>query len=197
MVTDPDQPMNGPFNDQAACNFPCATPSHYRAPVPSPMTLAEYNHAVDIHADGLYRFAVKHLRDEDQAKDVVQETFARLWVKVTDVDAGKAKSYLFTTAHHAMVDEVRKGKRSTRMEEHHEDLQRTNQHQPDLKEVLDAALATLPAIQRSVVLLRDLEGYTYEEIAELTGLNLAQVKVYIYRGRTALKDYIGQLDLVV
>jgi RNA polymerase sigma-70 factor (ECF subfamily) len=45
--------------------------------------------------------------------------------------------------------------------------------------------------------LRDLEGYTYEEIAELTGLNLPQVKVYIYRGRTALKDYIGQLDLVL
>ncbi len=161
------------------------------------MTLAEYNHAVDLHADGLYRFAVKHLRDEDQAKDVVQETFARLWMKVTEVEAAKAKSYLFTTAHHAMVDEVRKGKRSTRMEDHHEDLQYTSQSQPDLKEVLDAALATLPAVQRSVVLLRDLEGYNYEEIAELTGLNLPQVKVYIYRGRTALKDYIGQLDLVV
>lgn len=161
------------------------------------MTLAEYNHAVDLHADGLYRFAVKHLRDEDQAKDVVQETFARLWTRVTEVDAAKAKSYLFTTAHHAMVDEVRKGRRSTRMEEHHEDLRQTNQSQPDLKEVLDQALATLPAIQRSVVLLRDLEGYSYEEIAELTGLNLPQVKVYIYRGRTALKDYIGQLDMVV
>lgn len=161
------------------------------------MTIAEYNHAVDQHADGIYRFALKHLRDEDLAKDVVQESFARLWVKVAEVDAAKAKSYLFTTAHHAMVDEVRKGSRSTRMEEHHDNLRSVSQSQPDLKEVLDAALATLPAIQRSVVLLRDLEGYTYEEIAELTGLNLPQVKVYIYRGRTALKDYIGQLDLVL
>lgn len=83
------------------------------------------------------------------------------------------------------------------MEEHHASMRSTSQDHPDLKEVLDAALATLPAIQRSVVLLRDLEGYTYEEIAELTQLNLAQVKVYIYRGRTALKDYIGQLDLVL
>ena len=161
------------------------------------MTIAEYNHAVDQHADGIYRFALKHLRDEDRAKDVVQESFARLWVKVAEVDATKAKSYLFTTAHHAMVDEVRKGSRSTRMEAHHDNLRSMSQEQPDLKEVLDAALATLPAIQRSVVLLRDLEGYTYEEIAELTGLNLPQVKVYIYRGRTALKDYIGQLDLVL
>ena len=96
-----------------------------------------------------------------------------------------------------MVDEVRKGQRSTRMEEFHLDMNQTSQHQPDLKQVLDAALATLPAVQRSVVLLRDLEGYSYEEIAELTQLNLAQVKVYIYRGRTALKEYIGQLDLVI
>ena len=161
------------------------------------MTLNEYNTAVDLHADGIYRFALKHLRDEDLAKDVVQESFARLWVKVDEVDGNKAKSYLFTTAHHVMVDEVRKGKRSTQMEEHHQNMRSTSQAQPDLKEVLDAALATLPAIQRSVVLLRDLEGYTYEEIAELTQLNLAQVKVYIYRGRTALKDYIGQLDLVL
>jgi RNA polymerase sigma factor (sigma-70 family) len=161
------------------------------------MTLAEYNTAVDLHADGIFRFALKHLRDADRAKDVVQESFARLWSKVEDVDGAKAKSYLFTTAHHVMVDEVRKDQRSTRMEEHHRDMKHTAQHQPDLKEVLDAALATLPAVQRSVVLLRDLEGYSYEEIAELTQLNLAQVKVYIYRGRTALKEYIGQLDLVI
>jgi RNA polymerase sigma-70 factor (ECF subfamily) len=161
------------------------------------MTPTEYNHAVDQLADGIYRFALKHLRDEDLAKDVVQESFARLWTKLDQVEGAKAKSYLFTTAHHVMVDEVRKGGRSTRMEDHHDNLRTTSQAQPDLKEVLDAALATLPAIQRSVVLLRDLEGYAYEEIAELTGLNLAQVKVYIYRGRTALKEYIGQLDLVL
>lgn len=161
------------------------------------MTTAEYNAAVDAHADGIYRFAVKHLRDEELAKDVVQESFARLWLKVDQVEGAKVKSYLFTTAHHVIVDEVRKGSRSTRMEEHHDNLRMTSQSQPDLKEVLDAALAKLPAIQRSVVLLRDLEGYGYEEIAELTNLNLAQVKVYIYRGRTALKEYIGQLDLVL
>lgn len=161
------------------------------------MTIAEYNAAVDVHADGIYRFALKHLRDVDLAKDVVQESFARLWVKIEHVEGSKAKSYLFTTAHHVMVDEVRKGSRSTRMEVHHDNLRTTSQSQPDLKAVLDEALATLPPIQRSVVLLRDLEGYTYEEIAELTALNLAQVKVYIYRGRTALKEYIGALDLVL
>lgn len=161
------------------------------------MTADDYNHAVDLYADGIYRFAVKHLRDTESAKDIVQETYTRLWMRVDQVDANKVKSYLFTTAHHALVDEVRKGARSTRMEEHHQNLRSVTQQQPDLKEVLDAALATLPAIQRSVVLLRDLEGYSYDEIAELTDLNVGQVKVYIYRGRSALKEYIGHLDLVL
>lgn len=161
------------------------------------MTVEDYNRCVDMHSDGVYRFALKHLRDRDTAKDVVQESFARLWTKLEEVDASKAKSYLFTTAHHTMVDTVRKEQRSTRMEEHHDDLRSTSQSNPDLKAILDNALATLPDVQRSVVLLRDLEGYAYEEIAEITGLNLPQVKVYIYRGRTALKEYIGKLDLVL
>lgn len=161
------------------------------------MTVEDYNRCVDMHSDGVYRFALKHLRDRDTAKDVVQESFARLWTKLEEVDAAKAKSYLFTTAHHTMVDTVRKEQRSTRMEEHHDDLSSTSQSNPDLKAILDSALATLPDVQRSVVLLRDLEGYAYEEIAEITGLNLPQVKVYIYRGRTALKEYIGKLELVL
>lgn len=162
------------------------------------MTITDYNTCVDMHSDGVYRFALKHLRDTDTAKDVVQESFARLWQKVDEVDATKAKSYLFTTAHHIMVDTVRRGQRSTRMEEHHEDLRYTSESgQPDLKAIIDSALATLPEVQRSVILLRDLEGYSYEEIAEFTGLNLTQVKVYIYRGRTALKEFIGKLEIVL
>lgn len=164
---------------------------------PQPVDLVEYNNAVDLFADGIYRFAVKHLRDTERAKDVVQESFARLWQRVDDVDGSKAKSYLFTTAHHLLVDEVRHAGRSSRMEPKHEKVGTVSQSQPDLKSVLDAALATLPAIQRSVVLLRDLEGYTYEEIAAATGLNITQVKVYIYRGRTALKNYIGSLENVL
>ena len=96
------------------------------------MTISDYNAAVDAHADGIYRFALKHLRDTDRAKDVVQESFARLWMKVDQVDAAKVKSYLFTTAHHALVDDVRKGARSTRLEDHHDRLQHTQQDQPDL-----------------------------------------------------------------
>lgn len=191
------KPGKDPINNTAACNFPMPYPSHPRERPWATMTAEEYNTCVDLHSDGIYRFAVKHLHDTDLAKDVVQEAYARLWQRLDQVDGGKAKSYLFTTAHHLMVDEVRKNVRSTRMEPRHEDLGWTRQEQPDLGAVLDAALRTLPAVQRSVVLLRDLEGYSYDEIAGLTGLNTTQVKVYIYRGRTALKEYIGDLETVL
>jgi RNA polymerase sigma-70 factor (ECF subfamily) len=67
----------------------------------------------------------------------------------------------------------------------------------DVKEVLDQALRQLPEIQRSVILLRDYEGYSYQEIGEITRLNESQVKVYIYRARVFLKSYIGKLENVI
>ena len=62
---------------------------------------------VEQYADRLFRFAFASLRNREQAEDVVQESFARVWEKAKTVDFAKAKSYLFTTAHHAMIDEAR------------------------------------------------------------------------------------------
>jgi RNA polymerase sigma-70 factor (ECF subfamily) len=161
------------------------------------MTPEQYNQCVDQHADGIFRFALKNLRDDELAKDIVQETFTRMWSRLDTVDGAKGKSYLFTTAHHLICDNAKKRLRNVRMEESHEQKSFTSQDNPDLKDILEQALATLPELQRSVILLRDLEGYSYDEIAELTELTLSQVKVYIYRGRTALKAYIGNLNVVV
>jgi RNA polymerase sigma-70 factor (ECF subfamily) len=62
---------------------------------------------------------------------------------------------------------------------------------------LNKAVNKLPEIQRMVLLLRDYEGYSYQEIEELTNLNESQVKVYIYRARVFLKGYIGKMEAVV
>ena len=66
-----------------------------------------------------------------------------------------------------------------------------------LDEILEQALSRLPDIQRSVILLRDYEGYSYEEIGQITGLNASQVKVYIYRGRLSMKRFIGSMESVL
>lgn len=160
------------------------------------MTRKEYNTTVEDYSDGIFRFALKHLRNEMSAKDIVQETFTRVWAKHEEIAYEKAKSYLFTTAYHAIVDWVKQEGRSGDVERAPE-MAAATRHAFDVKDVLNEALEKLPAIQKSVVLLRDYEGYSYDEIAEITGLNEAQVKVYIFRARKALKDYIKRLELVI
>ena len=81
-------------------------------------------------------------------------------------------------------------------ESHIRDLVYESQY-TDLNEILHAALERLPEHQRSVILLRDYEGYSYQEIAEITGMSEAQVKINIYRGRIALKNYIGKIETVL
>ena len=160
------------------------------------MTQKEYNKAIDEYSDNIFRFALKHLRNEMSAKDIVQETFTKVWIKHEEVDYAKVKSYLFTTAYHAIVDWVKKEKRSGDILQA-EERSTTQDMSFEIQEVLTDALAKLPEIQKTVALLRDYEGYDYSEIAKITKLSESQVKVYIFRARKALKDYIKRLDLVV
>ena len=161
------------------------------------MTTSEYNKSVDQYSDNIYRFALKNLRDSEKAKDIVQDTFMKLWVKVDDVNYEKVKSYLFTSAYHSMVDLSRKEKRVGEYNEAKVKKMGHNDQYSDAKEILDAAVAKLPDIQRQMILLRDYEGYSYEEIGEITNLNESQVKVYIFRARKFLKDYIGNIEAVI
>lgn len=161
------------------------------------MTTEEYNRCVEDFSDGVYRFILKNLREEDKAKDVVQETFEKMWVKAADISYSKAKSYLFSAAYHTMIDMIRKDKRQTNFDEIiHEKYSHTEQYN-GLNEILHHALNQLGADQRSVIMLRDYEGYSYSEISHITGLSESQVKVYIYRGRQYLKKYIGSIEAVV
>lgn len=159
------------------------------------MTVFEYNTCVDEFADGIFRFVAKNLRNEDAARDVVQETFEKLWKRVGEVRFDTAKSYLFKTAYTTMIDSIRRDKNTESIEEA-EGYSTDNQYN-DVKAVLNKALAQLPDIQRTVILLRDYEGYNYDEIGTITGLNESQVKVYIYRARVFLKSYLVDLDRVI
>lgn len=161
------------------------------------MTVAEYNQCVDLHSDGVYRFILKNLRDEDAAMDIVQDAFEKMWTRFREISTGSAKSYLFTTAYHRLVDYTRKEKRLTRLEGGFDYPRADQEHYSDLKEILDDALGKLPEIQRALILLRDYEGYSYEEIGKIAGLNESQVKVYIFRGRTALKNYLVSIENLV
>lgn len=161
------------------------------------MTVAEYNKCVDDFSDGIYRFILKNIRNTEKARDIVQDTYEKLWVKIDEVSAAKVKSYLFTSAYHTMIDMIRKESRLTAFEAEKHDRPAQPSQTPGVSELIEQAVAKLPDDQRSVIMLRDYEGYSYEEIASITGLSESQVKVYIFRGRMFLKNYIGSIESVI
>ena len=160
------------------------------------MTVKEYNRSV-LFADSVFRFIRVNLKDEDRANDIVQDTYEKLWRNVAEIEYVVVKSWLFTTAYRGMIDILRKEKRMTSMDESCElNLIHESQYS-DLNEILHEALNRLPEQQKSSVLLRDYEGYSYKEIGEITGQSEAQVKINIYRGRLALKSFIGKIETVI
>ncbi len=161
------------------------------------MTEKEYNDCVTKHADNVYRFIVKNLRHEEDARDVVQTAYEKLWRNREEVENEKSKSYLFTIAYNAMIDHLRKVKRMYLKEDFREDAQVINKPVHNAKAVLQEALARLSETQRSLVMLKDYEGYSYEEIGQITGLNSSQVKVYLHRARIQLKDYLVSVENVI
>ena len=161
------------------------------------MTDSEYNKTVDLYADGIYRFALKHIKNAMSAQDIVQETYTKVWVKHKEITFAKSKAYLFTTAYHLIIDFLKQEARNGEFKEQEIKKSVKPVENFDLQTILHEALDKLPVIQKTVVLLRDYEGYNYAEIAEITALNESQVKVYIFRARQTLKSYLKQIDLVV
>jgi RNA polymerase sigma-70 factor (ECF subfamily) len=155
------------------------------------MTTTDYNQCVHDYADRLYRFAFSMVSHEMDAEDVVQTVFERLWKRHDDVEAGAVKSYLFTSVHRACIDHFRRKKTGMRAL----DQIRISEAVPadtslETKQLIDMALKRLPEKQRSMVLMRDYEGYSYKEIAEMMELTESQVKINLFRARKKLQIFL-------
>lgn len=160
------------------------------------MTDKEYHIAVDEYSDGLYRFALKLCKESFTAQDLVQDAYEKVWLKKTEIEGEKVKPYLFRTVHNKFIDLTRKNKPES-IEDKSTILSFAKQEDHDLKDVLNQAFEKLTDLQKSLVLLRDYEGYNYKEIGEILNLSESQVKVYIFRARKILQEYIVKLDLVI
>jgi RNA polymerase sigma-70 factor (ECF subfamily) len=158
------------------------------------MEVNEYNACVREWADALFRFACKCTGQADDARDVVQSSFEVLWQKREDVHNSKAKAFLFQVAYHHSVNNYRRKTKTTYTELPE---QAYTPSIPDLKSVLDRALSRLDERSRALVLLKDLEGYRYEEIAQITDLTETQVKVYLHRARKMLKEYLVKVENII
>ena len=160
------------------------------------MTEQDYNNCVDEHSNGVYRFIVKNIRNTQDAEDIVQSAFEKLWVNRERVTPLKAKSYLFTVAYHQMIDVIRKENKKPTTNEFIDVDQVTHQTSSELKQNLLSAVNLLNPTQKSLVLLKDYEGYSYQEIGEIMNLSESQVKVYLHRARLFLKTKLLELEKV-
>jgi len=158
------------------------------------MEVNEYNACVQEWADALFRFACKCTGQASDAHDVVQNCFEVLWQKRKEVPGVKAKAFLFQVAYNKSIDNYRRKEKVSYSEIPEQIYTPIN---PDLKKILDRALAQLDEQARALVLLKDYEGYSYEEIGQITGLSAAQVKVYLHRARKILKEYLVSVENII
>ena len=156
------------------------------------MTIKEYNDCVKRYSDDLYRFALRYTGDSDDSQDAVQDCFLTLWEKREETRRDEAKGYLIRILYRKLVDSHRhravvrdaQGQLMPTQENY-------NQHGDfELRDAMQQALNQLPDLQRQLVLLKDLEGYSYEEMASMTGLSEQQVGVYLFRARKTMKKLL-------
>lgn len=154
------------------------------------MNRREYNIAVKDHVHALFGFALKFLKHRSDAEDIVQEVFEKLWKNRDKVEQEKAKSWMFTTAYHTMINLRNRSKKMTYDSDLVQDEAQKPQHAFESNQVVEHIVSILPPIQKSIILLRDLEGYSYEDIGKILDLSESQVKVYLFRARGKIKKHL-------
>lgn len=163
------------------------------------MNRREYNIAVKEFSGRLYGFALKYLQNTDDASDIVQDVFEKLWKNRKKVEPVKVKPWLFTCAHNAMINLIKKKSKMTyvdSMPNVSRETEPSHEENYEMKEVIEKTLSQLPPVQKSIILLRDLEGYNYKEIGEILELSEAQVKVYLFRARNKIKKQLKDLTIL-
>ena len=161
------------------------------------ISVPEYNQAVKEYTRRIFRFLYKSLRDEEAVNDIVQDCYLKLWQNKDTIGPQKIKAWLFSVAYRAMLTYVQRANRKVKLEENYHTQPVYQKNEFDTKAILEKALSELPPVQKSILLLRDLEGYEYKEIGEILGISEAQVKVYLFRARQKVKNYIKELTNVL
>ncbi|MDB4648988.1 RNA polymerase sigma factor [Crocinitomicaceae bacterium] len=155
----------------------------------------EYNFVIDELSAQLYRYAFHFLRNQEDAKDIIQDVFEKMWLNRKTIDLETVKPWLYRCTHNAMVNFIAKKSRTSYMS--NQELPKTTSpfdSSFESMQVVDRMVSILPPTQKSIILLRDIEGYTYKEIGLILDLSASQVKVYLFRARMKIKKQLIGLN---
>jgi RNA polymerase sigma-70 factor (ECF subfamily) len=170
--------------------------------------LDAFNDLVITYQDQLFALVVRMVPDRDQASDAVQEAFFSAFRNLHQFRGGSVKSWLNRICVNAAMDAQRYRKR--RPVSHYPEFDDESWQPPagpdvdperiavnaERSRTLAGALARITDDQRTAIVLYDVEGYDYGEIADMTGVSLGTVKSRIHRGRLAMRDLLGdRMDL--
>ncbi|MEK6482205.1 sigma-70 family RNA polymerase sigma factor [Catalinimonas sp. 4WD22] len=166
------------------------------------MLLEEFKHSVLPVKNKLYRFALRYLGNEDEAQDVVQEVLIKAWDRRADLHLYRSvEAWCMKLTRNISLNKLKSGHYS-KTEVLEEELTFTYQSQSpyestetqDVLSNLQRFMQQLPPLQKQVLQLRDVEGYSYEEISEVLNVSLGQVKINLFRARQSLKKNLQSID---
>jgi RNA polymerase sigma-70 factor (ECF subfamily) len=141
------------------------------------------------YAPDVFRFALYLSGDRSQAEDITSETFVRAWTSTGPIEPATVKGYFFTIARNLFLQGIRRKSHHVGLDKELLDPQASPHAQAEQKEEFRAVIAglqKLPEIDRAALLMRALDGISYEEIARALGISLSSAKVKIHRARLAL-----------
>lgn len=174
----------------------------------------QYREAVERHRQRVYSFAHYSLRAAEDAEDVTQDVFIKLWRNWRRIDHGKLSAWLMRVAHNAVIDHVRKQKRRADVVDQYQDVEQQAEGQGGqgdepavggggysqpggqmnqvdharLRQSLQRAVRELRDPFRSIIIMRDIQGHSYSDIEQSLELSSSQVKVYLHRARRKLRE---------
>lgn len=150
----------------------------------------------------LYRFALRLVNNTHDAEEIVQDLLIKIWKKKEDFSRiDNKEAWCMTVTRNLSYDKLRKRKVNHQEIETQYDLKDqvvTADIHLEQKETLNRVklvIDKLPEDLKTVIQLRDVEGYTYNEIAEITNWSISKVKVYIHRARKTLQTALSQIEL--
>lgn len=155
------------------------------------------------HKDRVYSYAFYFLRDRDDAEDVTQDVFIRLWEHRDSIDKQRLVAWMMRVTHNRCIDVIRQKKGNRRLSGPEGFLERSiadddpgahpesRLEASETQRMLLSAMDELPERTKSMLLLHYFQGLKYEEIGEILNAKLSTVKVAVYRGRKALKEVLS------